>query len=144
MLKGYWKLFNKHYYNYQEKSAANSWFSAEGLCRHYGQDVHLTSIHTQKENEFIQSLSSHKEEQWIGLTTHNNKDSSFKWIDRSPLGHYTNWAKGEPSKATIDEDCGAMTNEGKWIDVACRKQRLKGDKPFDQRAFTCKTSGKEK
>ena len=60
----------------------------------------------------------------------------------STYGDFTHWATGEPNQATVDEDCGAMKPDGKWIDVACRKQRLNSDTPFDRRAFTCKTSGK--
>ncbi len=141
-LKGDWTYWNGHYYYYREKSAANSWFSAEGVCREHGETVHLPSIHSQQENDFIKSLSSGDQEQWIGLTDHNIRSNSFKWIDRSPYGGFTHWAKEEPNQATIDEDCGAMKPDGKWIDVACRKQRLNGDTPFDRRAFTCKTSGK--
>ena len=102
----------------------------------------MTSIHSQDENEFINSFSSGGEEQWIGLTDHNVRTNSFKWMDRSEYGDFTPWADGEPNQATIDEDCGAMKPDGTWIDVACRKQRLDGDTPFDRRAFTCKTSGK--
>jgi len=35
-----------------------------------------------------------------------------------------------------------MKADGTWIDVACKKQRLGSDTPFDRRALTCKTSGK--
>ncbi|XP_078353573.1 uncharacterized protein LOC144638230 [Oculina patagonica] len=138
---GDWTYWKGHYYYYREKSAANSWFAAEGVCRDYGETVHLTSIHSQQENDFIKSLSSGDEEQWIGLTDHNIRTNSFKWMDRSPYGAFTNWAKGEPNQASVDEDCGAMKPDGKWIDVACRKQRVGSDTPFDRRAFTCKTSG---
>ena len=139
--KGDWTYWNGHYYYFRVKTAANSWFSAEGVCREHGETVHLSSIHSQQENDFVKSLSS-GEEQWIGLTDHNAGSNSFQWIDRSPYGDFTNWADGEPNQATIDEDCGAMRPDGTWIDVACRKQRLDSDKPFDRRAFTCKTSGK--
>ena len=124
------------------KLAANSWYSAEGICREHGDSVHLASIHSQQENEFIKSQSLDQEEQWIGLTDHNTRKNSFKWIDRSAYENFTNWARNEPNHATVDEDCGAMRPDGTWIDVACRKQRLDGDTPFDRRAFTCKTSGK--
>ena len=139
-LKGDWKFLNGHYYNYRGKLDANSWFSAESVCREHGETVHLVSIHSQKENDFINSLSSGEEEQWIGLTNHNSK--TFKWIDRSAFGTFKHWAVGEPNQATIDEDCGAMKPGGTWIDVACRKQRLDRETSFDRRAFTCKTSGK--
>lgn len=134
-------FWNGHYYNYRRKSAANSWFSAEGVCREHGETVHLASIHSQAENAFINSLSLGEEEQWIGLTNHNT--NLFKWIDRSAFGKFKHWAMGEPNQATIDEDCVAMKPDGTWIDVACRKQRLDRDTPFDRRAFTCKTSGKK-
>ncbi|XP_078358813.1 uncharacterized protein LOC144643433 [Oculina patagonica] len=138
---GDWTYWNGHYYYYREKSAANSWFSAEGVCREHGETVHLTSIHSQQENNFIKSLSSGDEEQWIGLTDHNIRTNSFKWMDRSPFGDFRPWADGEPNQHTIDEDCVAMKPDGTWIDVACRKQRVGSDTPFDRRAFTCKTSG---
>ena len=102
----------------------------------------MTSIHSQRENDFIKSLSKGEKEQWIGLTDHSSGTNTFKWIDRSPYGDFTQWAAGEPNHATLDEDCGAMKPDGTWIDVACRKQRLASDTPFDRRAFTCKTSGK--
>ena len=141
-LTGYWIYWNGHYYSYQRKSAANSWYSAEGFCREHGESVHLASIHSQEENDFVKSLSSVEEEQWIGLTDHNIRTNDFKWMDRSPYGEFRYWAVGEPNHATVDEDCGAMKADGTWIDVACRKQRLESDTPFDSRAFTCKTSGK--
>lgn len=140
--KGDWQLWSGHYYYHREKSAANSWFSAEGVCRQHGENVHLASIHSQRENDFIKSLSSDEGEQWIGLTDHNIRSNSFKWIDGSAYGDFTPWAVGEPNQATVDEDCGAMKPDGTWIDVACRKQRLGSGTPFDRRAFTCKTSGK--
>ncbi|XP_078357295.1 uncharacterized protein LOC144642185 [Oculina patagonica] len=139
--EGDWTYWNGHYYAYRGKSAANSWYLAEGICRKYGDTVHLTSIHSQQENDFIKSLSLDGEEQWIGLTDHNTRDNSFQWIDRSAYGNFTNWAMNEPNNATIDEDCGAMKPDGTWIDVACKKQRLHSDTPFDRRAFTCKASG---
>lgn len=141
-MKGDWELWNGHYYYHREKSAANSWFSAEGVCRQHGETVHLASIHSQQENDFIKSLSSDEGEQWLGLTDHNIRSNSFKWIDGSPYGDFTHWAMGEPNQATVDEDCGAMKPDGTWIDVACRKQRVGSDTPFDRRAFTCKASGK--
>ena len=141
--KGDWIYRDGHYYSHRGKLAANSWFTAEGLCRQHGETVHLASIHSQQENDFIKSLSSDGGEQWIGLTDHNTQSNLFKWIDRSPYRDFSNWAPNEPNHATVDEDCGAMKPDGKWIDVACRKQRLESNVHFDRRAFTCKTSGKK-
>ena len=105
----------------------------------------MVSIHAQDENDFIKSLAPSGEEQWIGLTNHNSRSNQFKWIDRSVIGNFEpNWAVGEPNCATVDEDCVAMKPDGKWIDVACRKQRIESDTPFDTRGFTCKTSGKKR
>ena len=106
----------------------------------------MTSIHSQQENDFIKSLSPSGGEQWIGLTDHSTGSNTFKWIDRTLYGDFTHWAQleGEPNQATIDEDCGAMKPDGKWIDVACRKQRRDSDIPFDRRGFTCKASGKNR
>lgn len=142
---GDWIYRNGHYYSFQGKSSANSWFAAEGFCREQGEDVHLASIHSEDENEFIKSLASSGEEQWIGLTNHNIRPKVFEWMDRSKeYGDFLGWDDGEPNCATVDEDCVAMKPDGKWIDVACRKQRLESDTPFDRRAFTCKTSGKNR
>ena len=140
--QGQWIYWNGHYYSYEENSAANSWYAAEGVCREHGDTVHLASIHNQQENSFITSLSSDEGEQWIGLTDDITPSNSFRWIDRSPYEGFTNWAPNEPNHATIDEDCGAMKPDGTWMDVACKKQRLTGVMGFDRRAFTCKTSGK--
>lgn len=139
-LQGQWIYWNGHYYSHREKSAAYSWYTAEGVCREHGDTVHLASIHNQQENDFIRSLSS--DEQWIGITDDSTRSNSFRWIDRSPDGDFTHWADGEPNHSTIDEDCGAMKPDGTWMDVACIKQRLTGVTRFDRRAFTCKTSGK--
>lgn len=142
-LTGDWTYWNGHYYSHQGKSAANSWYSAEGFCQQQGKAVHLASIHSHEENEFVKSLSSVGEEQWIGLTDHNIEFNSFKWMDNSAYGNFKPWAEGEPNHATVDEDCGAMKPDGYWIDVACRKQRREGESwTFETRAFTCKASGK--
>ena len=137
---GDWLYWNGHYYSHRNRSKEGSWYAAEAVCRTNGEGVHLVSIHSQDENNFVKSRAS--DEQWIGLTDQNVRPNAFAWADRSSYGEedFKNWAPGETREATWSGNCAAMRPDGKWVDVQCD---AKGGTSETARSLTCKTPGKK-
>ncbi|RWS11092.1 hypothetical protein B4U79_17560 [Dinothrombium tinctorium] len=74
----------------------------------------LVSIHSERENNFIESFTQRNIGYWIGLIA---EDYKFSWIDGSSL-NYTNWSMGRPS--LMSATCtAAIMEEGFWYDVGC-------------------------
>ena len=120
-----------------------SWFAAEASCESHGPRVNLVSIHSQAENDLVDSRSTGTK--WIGLTDHNKTPKAFNWIDDSNYGgsEFTNWARGNPKQVTANGDCGVMGIDGKWLDEPCEPPLYSGKKTGKQKAFTCKSPGKK-
>ena len=55
---------------------------------------------------------------WLGLRKAHAK-AQFKWVDRTTLDGYTNWAPGEPNNDLGRELCTEILKSGKWNDVRC-------------------------
>ncbi|XP_022332922.2 macrophage mannose receptor 1-like isoform X2 [Crassostrea virginica] len=104
---------------------ALSFNEAKEICSKHGRDYSLVSIHSEIENAFIalQFDASSTESLWIGLSD-ESLDSSFSWIDNSPVD-FTNWNVGEPN--SYAENCGEIIVKsdgvGKWNDVYCSVRR---------------------
>ncbi|KAG1683684.1 C-type mannose receptor 2 [Nymphon striatum] len=72
----------------------NSWSGARSRCR--AKSATLVSIHSIKEQEFLDVLSNPKRGYWIGLKFNRN-ENTFKWDDGTEVS-YTNWATGQPNR----------------------------------------------
>ncbi|XP_075063899.1 neurocan core protein isoform X3 [Mixophyes fleayi] len=92
------------------------WEEAERDCRR--RSGHLTSIHSQDEQAFINSFG--RENTWIGLND-RTVEQDFQWTDNTAL-QYESWRDQQPDNFFAGgEDCVVMVSheEGKWNDVPC-------------------------
>ena len=100
-----------------------SWENARAVCLGYGGD--LISIRDEKEEEFINSLSSdfRNDLLWIGLNDRVN-EGQFVWSDGTYFNSsvYSNWRTGDPSH-TGNEDCVGLRNN-LWNDQPCSYVRF--------------------
>ena len=74
------------------------WNNAIRHCRDSSEGkATLASIHSQEENNYIESLFDYKDglNAWIG--GYVNSDGNWAWIDGSAWTGYTNFAKNEPN-----------------------------------------------
>jgi|GEM_PF-2709767 len=87
------------------------WNAAEAFAVSLG--GHLATINDEAENIFLVSAFAGGET-WIGL---NDRDSegTFVWTSGEPVT-YTNWAPGEPSDSTGDENAAYLHSTGQWND----------------------------
>ncbi|KAI8494938.1 hypothetical protein Bbelb_275430 [Branchiostoma belcheri] len=78
-------------------------------------------------NEFLISLFRSVSGRlfWFGLHD-RRKEGRFEWVDGSPLGEYTSWAREEPNDDGGNEDCVLYSRlpsfENRWNDDACHKK----------------------
>uniref|UniRef100_A0A914W6T6 C-type lectin domain-containing protein n=1 Tax=Plectus sambesii TaxID=2011161 RepID=A0A914W6T6_9BILA len=108
------------------------WYVADEYCFSLNNGRHLTSVHSQVENDFIVNLAQQtltvtdSQFTWIGLNDIANFNQ-FQWSDRSSYD-YQNWGAGEPVQQQGAENCGVLTVSpkcsqdpavGKWKDVPC-------------------------
>jgi len=81
--------------------------------------AHLTSVHSDEENAFLQAhvLATVPRPPWIGLM--KTQQGGFSWMDGSSSGYF-NWEVGEPNDINNGEDCVEMyVSNGKWNDKNC-------------------------
>ncbi|XP_053886636.1 C-type lectin domain family 4 member F-like isoform X2 [Malaclemys terrapin pileata] len=117
-----WRFYGGNlYYFSQEKK---SWDEAERFC--VSQDLHLTSVSSQAEQEFL-SKETKGEDHWIGLTDRGT-EGSWRWVDGTEYREDTsrgfweenqpdNWDQGIGSR----EDCVHIhpRNGNLWNDANC-------------------------
>ena len=105
-----WTEFERACYKFAYNGL--SWPSAKDAC--LSQDAHLTSVHSDDEQQFIESIIlSNSLPTWIGgkLETFD-----FQWEDGSEFD-YTNWDSSEPN---YDGNCIIMSlTNYKWYDYDC-------------------------
>ncbi|KAI2810116.1 IgE binding [Blomia tropicalis] len=118
-----WYRFGDKCFKYHNDLVGANFHNAITICLHT-YHAQVATIHSDEEAQFINSLlfKVHKSKfsAWIGLMRINN--SSFIWMDRSPL-NYTNWAPNEPNNWNSKNYCVVISSEtdhrGKWYDVSC-------------------------
>jgi len=95
-----------------------TWETALSACAERG--MHLASVHSQAEQEFIWGLA---EEQylWFGLND-QLEEGHFIWSDGTAV-NYTNWHSDDPNGGD-NHDCGFMFGYfgGAWGDWLCKQE----------------------
>ena len=98
-----------------EVSTPINWLDAQSSCAIWGGD--LTSITTERENNYLNTLITSVSNCWIGL---NDRDveGMYTWIDGTTVS-YTNWTS-TPSDNT-NSNCVQIndTGNGMWESVSC-------------------------
>ncbi|XP_076342287.1 macrophage mannose receptor 1-like isoform X2 [Tachypleus tridentatus] len=100
-----------------------TWHDAEDYCTKEG--GHLVSIHSKKENDFIQKMIQETgsfiiKSYWIGFHA-LGLDGQFEWTDGS-LTEFINWDNTN-EKFEAEEKCVLMfPNSGTWVDHHCDLQ----------------------
>ncbi|CAJ0594293.1 unnamed protein product [Cylicocyclus nassatus] len=106
---------------------------AERRCESYG--GHLTSVHSDDENDFIIEMShtgynrtAHRMLTWIGLRQADYpKSKDWTWTDGTNVD-FLPWAPTEPNNANGNERCAQVHSDhgaedadpfGKWNDIYC-------------------------
>ncbi|XP_022074996.1 galactose-specific lectin nattectin-like [Acanthochromis polyacanthus] len=114
----FWYNFNGRCYKYF--SSPMTWADAEFHC--VSQRAHLVSIHSLKEQNFVNSLIRNFDPKerptWIGLTD-IYKEGRWIWSDGSRVDFFF-WNRGEPN-GSGNENCGQTNWESsrRWNDYRC-------------------------
>jgi len=91
---------------------ADTWTNANEWLQSLGEpEVHLVTIGSQEENDFIHETTSGNV--WIGFTD-MYEEGVWEWVTGEAVT-YTNWADGEPSNDNNGEHWAEMW-EGEWND----------------------------
>ncbi|XP_038059503.1 echinoidin-like [Patiria miniata] len=125
-----WLAFQGHCYLWVDKPM--SWMDAERHCQmlsHPGKMVHLASIHSKEEDEFIKDYVRSASglavtpSYWIGCND-IERESNFQWSDASYVS-YKSWAPGEPNSDVGEEDCVECRSNpyNEWNDLPCNLRR---------------------
>ncbi|XP_062292424.1 lactose-binding lectin l-2-like [Scomber scombrus] len=114
----FWYSFNGRCYKYI--STHMTWADAELYC--VSEKANLVAIHSQEENNFIQSLIRNFDpaqgNTWIGLSD-IHKEGRWMWSDGSAV-NFVFWNKGEPSNHGGKEHCTHnFGSASKWNDAPC-------------------------
>ncbi|CAI5444817.1 unnamed protein product [Caenorhabditis angaria] len=106
-----------------------SWYLAEEYCIGWG--GHLTSIHSDEENQIVSSLVPKTKTAWISLND-VQKETIFVNTDKTN-SDYRNWKEGQPDNGLHNENCIEIQgNSGEWSDLLCLVTRqFVCKKPYD-------------
>ncbi|XP_078541763.1 lectin-like [Lissotriton helveticus] len=122
-----WATRFASYYKYIP--TPKTWVEAEIYCQNLTLGAHLASVHSQKENSFIQQLVFNSTKSnpliWIGASDWY-KDRTFMWTDGSPWD-FEAWHEGQPRNFGGREPClqfnfvkpNSTTGPGLWNDERC-------------------------
>jgi len=100
-----WKGFKGFCYKHSTVKA--SWSNASLACQ--GEGGNLSSIHSQEENNFHQSLIGSGRFTWFGLR--NATNTSLTWSDGTPLDYEAEWYDDDKG---IFPCGGFLISPGKW------------------------------
>ncbi|TKR64829.1 hypothetical protein L596_025308 [Steinernema carpocapsae] len=111
--QGYEYFFNKEIMIFSE---------AEAFC--VAQGGHLTSVHSQAENDFLTALFFNSTDRsqvggWLGGFSLSTDKLNFMWTDGSSWD-YTNWIEGQPDVSRYEENrvefyANWRTRQIKWV-----------------------------
>ncbi|XP_076779881.1 CD209 antigen-like protein A [Arvicanthis niloticus] len=101
--------------------AQKSWNDSATACHNMG--AQLVVIKSDEEQNFLQQASKKRGYTWMGLID-INKESSWHWIDGTPLtlSFMKYWNKGEPNNLG-EEDCAEFRDDG-WNDTKCYNKKF--------------------
>ncbi|XP_003507801.1 CD209 antigen-like protein A [Cricetulus griseus] len=93
-----------------------AWNDSATACQKVG--AQLVVIKSDEEQNFLQQSSKKRGNTWMGLID-MNKESTWHWVDGSPLtlSFMKYWNKGEPNNLG-EEDCAEFKGDG-WNDSKC-------------------------
>jgi len=96
-----------------------TWATALSACAE--RRMHLASVHSQAEQDFIWGLAV-RYSLWFGLND-QLEEGHFIWSDGTAV-NYTNWHSGQPNGGDA-ADCGCMSAGwgGEWADAPCSSTR---------------------
>uniref|UniRef100_A0A7M6DLQ9 Uncharacterized protein n=1 Tax=Clytia hemisphaerica TaxID=252671 RepID=A0A7M6DLQ9_9CNID len=102
----------QYYFSISKKN----WQSAENDCIYLG--GHLTSVHSQAENEFINQEIKRTTGNVIVWYGGERKNNVFVWTDGT-IFTKTFWNTGEPNNLGGNENCLNVYATGMWNDISC-------------------------
>ena len=79
----------------------DTWVVHEANAQSIGSDIHLASIHSQAENNYMASLITAHQHMWIGLNDVAS-EGDYVWVDGTPFD-FVNWASGEPNNSNNED-----------------------------------------
>jgi len=79
----------------------DTWIGHEANAQSISSDMHLASIHSQAENNYIASLITAHQHMWIGLNDVAS-EGDYVWVDGTPFD-FVNWASGEPNNSNNED-----------------------------------------
>ncbi|XP_055365487.1 CD209 antigen-like protein C isoform X3 [Betta splendens] len=104
-----WIYFRRSFY--YVSSTRKPWNESRWDCRQKDADL-----------EFVRRW---KTRMWIGLSD-TEKEGTWTWVDGSPLGSQSYWAKSEPNDAKGVEDCAEIHSydeQQSWNDAPCQNEK---------------------
>ncbi|KAM4887911.1 CD209 antigen-like protein E isoform 2-T2 [Thomomys bottae] len=114
-----WTFFQGHcyFFSYSQRN----WHDSITACQEVG--AQLVVIERDEEQSFLQQTSKKRGFTWMGLSD-LNKESSWVWIDGSPLASrlMKYWKKGQPNNYG-GQDCVEFRDEG-WNDASCDEKKF--------------------
>ncbi|ELT90157.1 hypothetical protein CAPTEDRAFT_213454 [Capitella teleta] len=117
-----WKLHGNHCYYLVTPFLYRG--GAQQQCQ-YQHAAHLTSIHSEEEQDFIFAMlgaDGTQHDGWIGLECRVGCDNAANWFweDGSPM-NLSAWKKNEPRESQV---CAMLDMTGQWKSTECRNAKV--------------------
>ena len=100
-------------HEYYVSNFESTWNDANNMFNEYYEEVHLVTISSQEENDFVQENVGDLSV-WIGFTD-EAEEGNWQWVTGEEVV-YTNWNEGEPNNMNGEEHWAQMFNNGSWND----------------------------